>query len=65
MIEKIAYRGQQAAFMGIVMHMYMQQTLGSLIQILQSREVNVDRAVQQVHDVFAISTKILGQCGRT
>ena len=61
MIEKIAYRGQQAAYMGISMHMYMQQGLAALIQTLQSDDVNTDRAIQQVRDIFALSTKSLDQ----
>lgn len=65
MIENIAYRGQQAAYMGISMHMYMQQGLAALIQILQSDDVNTDRAIQQARDIFAISTKSLDQFGRT
>ncbi|VDI08037.1 Hypothetical predicted protein [Mytilus galloprovincialis] len=65
MIEKIAYRGQQAAYMGIVMHMYMQQGLGALMQTLQSDNVDSDKAIQQVRDVFAMSTKSLDQVGRT
>ncbi|CAG2252161.1 unnamed protein product [Mytilus edulis] len=65
MIEKIAYRGQQAAYIGIVMHMYMQQGLGALMQTLQSDNVDSDKAIQQVRDVFAMSTKSLDQVGRT
>ena len=65
MIEKIAYRGQQAAHMDISMHMYIQQGLAALIQTLQSDDVNTDRAIQQVRDIFAISTKSLDQFGRT
>lgn len=65
MVEKTAYRGQQACYMGIVMHMYMQQALGDLLQNLQSETVNISKAVQQVRDIFAISTKSLDQCGRT
>ena len=65
MIEKIAYRDQHAAHMDISMHMYMQQGLAALIQTLQSDDVNTDRAIQQVRDIFAISTKSLDQFGRT
>ncbi|CAC5425118.1 unnamed protein product [Mytilus coruscus] len=65
MIERIAYRGQQAAYMGIVMYMYMQQGMGALMQTLQSDNVDSDKAIQQVRDVFAISTKSLDQVGRT
>ena len=48
MVEKIAYRGQQAAYMGIVMHMYMQQGLLALFQTLQSDSINTDRSIQLV-----------------
>jgi len=61
MIEKIAYRGQQATYMGISMHMYMQQGLAALIPTLQSDDVNTDRAIQQVREIFALSTKSLDQ----
>ncbi len=37
MIEKMAYRGQQAARLGIVMQLYTQQSLGCLLQIRARR----------------------------
>ena len=64
MVEKLAYRGQQAAYLGIIMQMYMQQSLGSLIETLSEETVNIDRAIKQVRDTFAISTKGLDQFGR-
>lgn len=36
MIEKIAYKGQQAARFVIVMQSYIQQSLGNLVEHLQS-----------------------------
>ena len=65
MLEKIAYRGQQAAFVGIVINMYIQQSLAGLIESLTSDNVNVDSAIQQIRDIFAMSTKSLDQMGRT
>lgn len=67
MLEKIAYRGQQAAFMGIIINMYMQQSLASLIETLSKDKTNdiIDNAIQQIRDIFAMSTKSLDQMGRT
>ena len=65
MLEKIAYRGQQAALVGISVNMYMQQSLASLIEVLTSDNLNVDKAIQQTRDIFAMSTKSLDQMGRT
>ncbi|XP_063418633.1 uncharacterized protein LOC134701415 [Mytilus trossulus] len=64
MLEKIAYRGQQASFMGIVICMYMQQSLGNLLELLSDETPNIDKAIQQVRDIFAMSTKELDQAGR-
>ena len=64
MLEKLAYRGQQAAYLGIIMQMYMQQSLGTLVETLSEETVNVDKAIKQVRDTFAISTKGLDQFGR-
>ena len=36
MIEKIAYKGQQSARLGVVMQLYIQQALGNLVETLQS-----------------------------
>ena len=65
MLEKIAYRGQQAAYVGIISNMYIQQGLGSLIELLTDDNFNRDKAIQQVRDTFAMSTKCLDQLGRT
>ncbi|CAG2207193.1 unnamed protein product [Mytilus edulis] len=64
MLERIAYRGQQASFMGIVICMYMQQSLGNLLELLTDETPNIDKAIQQVRDIFAMSTKELDQAGR-
>ena len=65
MIEKIAYRGQQAAKFGIVIQLYMQQSLGSLLEYLQCDHFDQDQACRMVKDVFSMSTKSLDQSGRT
>ena len=64
MAEKTAYRGQQAAFMGIKMNVYLQQNLSALLNTLE-KDRDVDAAITQVRDIFAISTKTLDQFGRT
>ncbi|XP_053393491.1 uncharacterized protein LOC128555339 [Mercenaria mercenaria] len=64
MVEKIGYRGQQAARLGLVIQMYIQQSLGNLLQFLQSDKFSKDQATQQVKDIFAMSTKCLDQIGR-
>ncbi|CAG2211423.1 unnamed protein product [Mytilus edulis] len=63
-VEKLAYQGQAAAKMGIVSSSYMQQALGTLLETLLDKEVNMDRAVQQVRDIFAMSTKSVDQVAR-
>lgn len=65
MLEKVAYRGQQSAYVGIVIAMYMQQSLGNLIEILTSDKNVSEQAVEQVRGIFAMSTKCLDQLGRT
>lgn len=64
-MEKIAYQGQVAARMGIISMCYAQQALGSLLQNLKGNTPNIDEAVQNVRDIFAISTKALDQFCRT
>lgn len=64
-MEKIAYQGQVAARMGIISMCYAQQALGSLLQNLKGSTPNIDEAVQNVRDIFAISTKALDQFCRT
>ena len=64
-IESLAFQGQLAARMNIVSVAYLQQGLGSLLEGLQENNPNIDRAVQTVRDLFAISNKALDQAGRT
>ena len=64
LVEKIAYKGQQAARLGLVVQMYLQQSLGNLLQFFESEEFDKDRACQQVKDIFSMSTKALDQIGR-
>ena len=64
-IEIFAFQGQTAARMGIVITLYIQQALASLLSDLNSENFNIDRATQTVRDVFAMSTKVLDQLGRT
>lgn len=63
-IEGMGYQGQLAARMNIIAVAYLQQGLGKLLNTLQEKDVNVDRAVQNVRDLFDISNKALDQAGR-
>ena len=63
-IEKLAFQGQHAARMGIIINLYMQQALGNLLKILTEKDVNLDLATQCVGDIFAMNTKSLDQAGR-
>ncbi|CAG2242847.1 unnamed protein product [Mytilus edulis] len=53
MLERIAYRGHQASFMGIVICMYMQQSLGNLTD----ETPNIDKAIQHVRDILPCPRK--------
>lgn len=64
-MERIAFQGQVAARMGLITLCYAQQALGSLLQNLQAKDPNMDEAVQNVRDIFAISTKSMDQMART
>ena len=64
-IEKIAYQGQVAARLGVVSLCYTQQALGLLLSNLKRESPNLDEAVQNVRDIFAMSTKSLDQMART
>ena len=64
-IEKIAFQGQLAACMGIISLCYAQQALGLLLTNLKKDSPNLDQAVQNVRDIFAISTKSLDQMCRS
>ncbi|CAC5408397.1 unnamed protein product [Mytilus coruscus] len=50
--------------MGIISVLYMQQTLGTLLERVENENVS-DETCQMVKDLFAISTKSLDQVGRT
>lgn len=63
-IEKIAYQGQIASRMGIISVCYAQQALSLLLNNLKGSAPNLDEAVQNVRDIFAISTKSLDQFAR-
>ncbi|CAG2257679.1 unnamed protein product [Mytilus edulis] len=61
-IENLAYQGQVASRMGIISVLYMQQTLGTLLERVENENVS-DETCQMVKDLFAISTKSLDQVG--
>lgn len=64
-LEKIGYQGQSAARMGIIINLYIQQALSSLLEKLTQKSPNLDAAIQCVRDIFAMSTKSLDQFSRT
>ena len=63
-IETLGYQGQVASRMNIIAISYLQQGLGSLLGTLQEKDSNIDRAVQNVRDLFDMSNKALDQAGR-
>ena len=63
MIEKIAYKGQQAARFGIVMQLYIQQSLGNLVEHFQPDNFDKEEGLEQVKNVFSMTTKCLDQIG--
>lgn len=63
-LEKIAFQGQHASRMGIVINAYMQQALGKLLAMLNDKQPNIDHAIQCVRDIFAMNTKSLDQVAR-
>ena len=64
-MERLALQGQTAAPMGIIISLYEQRALASLLQELREENPNLDAAAQTVRDIFAMSTKVLNQLGRT
>ena len=60
MIEKIAYKGQQAARLGLVMQLYIQQSLGNLVEIFQSDNFNKDEGLEHVQKCIFHDYKIFG-----
>lgn len=63
-IEQLGFQGQMASRMNIIAVSYLQQGLGALLTTLKEKEVNIDRATQEVRDLFDMSTKALDQAGR-
>lgn len=59
-VGELGYQGLVASRMAIVSNFYTQQALACLLDTLQEKEVNMDRAMQTVRDIFAMSTKTLG-----
>ena len=51
--------------MGIISVCYTQKGLGCLLNNLSGKSPNLDEAVQNVRDIFAMSTKSLDQMSRT
>ena len=64
-MERLAFQGQSAARMAIVTSLYEQRALASLLQELRQDNPNWDAATQTVRDIFAMSSRILDQFGRT
>ncbi|CAG2258113.1 unnamed protein product [Mytilus edulis] len=64
-LERLAYQGQVAARMGLITTCYLQQASGNLLDNLTSDSPNLDSAIQNVRDIFALSTKSLDQTART
>ena len=64
MIEKVAYKGQQSAHLSIVMQLYVQQSLGNLVEHFQSDNFSKEEGLEQVKNVFSMTTKCLDQIGR-
>ena len=63
-IEKSAFHEQTAFRMSIVITLYIQIALATLLTELDIENTNLDIATQTVHDLFAMSTKVLDQFGR-
>ncbi|VDH97162.1 Hypothetical predicted protein [Mytilus galloprovincialis] len=63
-LEKLAYQGQVDARMGIITAAYTQQALGNVLNTLSENEVNLDKSIQVVRDIFAMSIKSLDQVVR-
>ncbi|CAC5403693.1 unnamed protein product [Mytilus coruscus] len=64
-LERLAYQGHVAARMGLITTCYLQQASGNLLDNLRSDTPNLDSAIQNVRDIFALSTKSLDQTART
>ena len=64
MLEKIAFKGQQSARLGIVMQLYIQQALGNLAEYFQSENFNREEGLDQIRNIFSMTTTCLDQIGR-
>ncbi|ESO90373.1 hypothetical protein LOTGIDRAFT_164300 [Lottia gigantea] len=64
MVEKIAYRGHQAAAMGINIQLFIQKALESLMEGLSTGSDSKEQSVEKVQNIFAMTTKSLDQLGR-
>ena len=51
--------------MGIIIPLYEQRALPSLLQELREENPNLDSETQTVRDIFAMSSKVLNHLGRT
>lgn len=63
MVERIAYKGSHAARLGVIIQLYVQQSLGNLLQTIQS-DFDKEKIEKQVKDIFSMTTKGLDQIGR-
>ena len=52
MIEKQAYSGQQSARMAMTMQIYVQQSLGNLMQAFKKDSVDKDFCMSQIQEIF-------------
>ena len=64
-IENLGYQGQLASRMNIIAIAYIQQGLASLLKTLQEKDLNIDRAIQNVRDLYDMTKKAMDQAGRS
>ena len=64
-IEKLVFKGQSVAQMVIIIILYIQQALASLLQELNLDSPNLDSMTQTVRNSLAMSSKGFDQIGRT
>ena len=62
--ENMAFKGQSAARMGLVITAYIQQVLG-LMEKVREPEPNLHLLTQMVKDIFAMSVKAMDQTARS
>ena len=63
--ENLGYQGQLASRMNIIAIAYIQQGLASLLKTLQEKDLNIDRAIQNVRDLYDMTNKAMDQAGRS